>query len=109
MSGEADTADLSSYRLSGSVTGLFTEGSDSNGKILPSFRSGAFDGYKPNGSRIGRSLSAPIDDMAAGFAREEAPLRGEKAEPVAVVAARARRVYFIVIAVVSCDDVLLIS
>jgi hypothetical protein len=46
---------------------------------------------------MGRSLSAAIDDFTAGFAREEAPLRGEKAEPVAVIAARVKREYFICI------------
>jgi hypothetical protein len=83
------------------VTGFSTEGSCSSGKILPSFRSGAFGGYKPNGSRMGRSLSAAIDDFTAGFAREDAPLRGEKAEPVAMIAARVKREYFILIIVVS--------
>lgn len=46
---------------------------------------------------MGRSLSADIDDLTAGFVRVEDPLRGEKAEPVAVIAARAKIVNFMAV------------
>lgn len=89
----------------------------SMGKIRPSLRSGASEGYKPKGSRIGLlllSIESATDDLTASFVRAPLPLRGEKAEAVAAREASAKSVNFMLlllacVVVVDCVVVLLVE